>query len=405
MATEYLTNDIELTSVADAIRAKSGQTGQLVYPDGFASAVAGIKKAPTTPYMEAEYVAVEDGGGNANHYIKRAKLYNHTAIYTYEFAGQNQLQNLDFSDASNNITTIESMAFNLAQVNGLVLPNTISVLGDGCFNSAYITTLTVPPLVTVLPNNAFSLIQPLYNNETGEELPVNIILPQNLTKIGIACFDGASIKQIAIPDTVTEIGANAFNYCEQLASIALPSGLQKISSRMLAGCMSLTSITIPASVTEIGSQAFTSSGLTSITIPSTVTTLGSMAFNNCESLAHMDIQANVTEIPDDFATESGRTSVTLPDTVETIGRSAFLSGRARLAEITIPASVTSIGDYAFSQNASMATVICLATTPPTLGMDVFSLTTSSVIKVPAASVAAYKAATNWSSYADYIVGV
>ena len=37
--------------------------------------------APTTPYMEAEYVAVEDGGGTS-HYIKRAKLYNHTAIYT-----------------------------------------------------------------------------------------------------------------------------------------------------------------------------------------------------------------------------------------------------------------------------------------------------------------------------------
>lgn len=405
MATEYLTNDIDLTSVADAIRAKSGQTGQLVYPDGFASAVAGIKKAPATPYMEAEYVEDVDIDGNTAHYIKSAKLYNHTAIYTYEFAGQNQLKNLDFSDASNNITAIESMAFNLAQVNGLVLPNTISVLGNGCFNSAYITTLTVPPLVTVLPSVAFSLIQPLYNNETGEELPINIILPQNLTKIGISCFDGASIKQIAIPDTVTEIGDGAFNYCEQLASIALPSGLQKISSRMLADCRSLTSITIPASVTEIASQAFAGSGLTSITIPSTVTTLGSMAFNGCASLAHMDIQANVTEIPDNFATESGRTSVTLPDTVETIGRSAFLSGRARLAEITIPASVTSIGDYAFSQNASMATVICLATTPPTLGRDVFSLTTSSVIKVPAASVAAYKAADGWKDYANYIVAM
>lgn len=405
MATEYLTNDIELTSVADAIRAKSGQTGQLIYPDGFASAVAGIKKAPTTPYMEAEYGVGEDTDGITNHYIKRAKLYNHTAIYAYEFAGQNQLKNLDCSDASNNITAIEAMAFNQAQVNGLVLPNTISVLGNGCFNSAYITTLTVPPLVTVLPNNAFFIIQPLYNNETGEELPINIILPQNLTKIGISCFDGALIKQIAIPDTVTEIGDGAFNYCEQLASIALPSGLQKISSRMLAECRSLTSITIPASVTEIGSQAFASSGLTSITIPSTVTTLGSMAFNGCESLAHMDIQANVTEIPDAFATESGRTSVTLPDTVETIGRSAFISSRASLTEITIPASVTSIGDYAFAQNASMATVTCLATTPPTLGRDVFALSTGSVIKVPAASVAAYKAADGWKDYASYIVAM
>lgn len=405
MATEYLTNDIELTSVADAIRAKSGQTGQLIYPDGFASAVAGIKKAPATPYMEAEYVEDVDIDGNTAHYIKSAKLYNHTAIYTYEFAGQNQLKNLDFSDASNNITTIESMAFNQAQVNGLVLPNTISVLGNGCFNSAYITTLTVPPLVTVLPSVAFSLIQPLYNNETGEELPINIILPQNLTKIGISCFDGASIKQIAIPDTVTEIGDGAFNYCEQLASIALPSGLQKISSRMLADCRSLTSITIPASVTEIASQAFAGSGLTSITIPSTVTTLGSSAFNNCKSLAHIDIQAHVIEIPEGFAEESGRTSVTLPDTVETIGRSAFISSRARLTEITIPASVTSIGDYAFAQNASMGTVTCLATTPPTLGRDVFALSTGSVIKVPAASVAAYKSAAGWNIWANTIVAM
>lgn len=402
---EYLTNTADLTSVADAIRAKGGTSAPLAYPSGFVSAIQAIKSAPTTPYMEAEYGVGEDTDGITNHYIKRAKLYNHTAIYAYEFAGQNQLKNLDCSDASNNITAIEAMAFNQAQVNGLVLPNTISVLGNGCFNSAYITTLTVPPLVTVLPSNAFSLIQPLYNNETGEERPINIILPQNLTKIGISCFDGASIKQIAIPDTVTEIGDTAFNYCEQLASIALPSGLQKISSRMLADCSSLTSITIPASVTEIASQAFASSGLTSITIPSTVTTLGSSAFNNCASLAHIDIQAHVIEIPEGFAEESGRTSVTLPDTVETIGRSAFISARARLTEITIPASVTSIGDYAFAQNASMATVTCLATTPPTLGRDVFALSTASVIKVPAASVAAYKAAAGWSVWADKIVGI
>ena len=112
---EYLTNTADLTSVADAIRAKSGQTGQLVYPDGFASAVSGIKKAPTTPYMEAEYGVGEDTDGITAHYIKSAKLYNHTAIYAYEFAGQNQLKNLDFSDASNNFTAIVAMAFNQAQ--------------------------------------------------------------------------------------------------------------------------------------------------------------------------------------------------------------------------------------------------------------------------------------------------
>ena len=266
---EYLTNTTDLTKVASAIREKGGTSDPLVYPDGFASAVAGIKKAPTTPYMEAEYIAEVDLYGNTNHYINRAKLYNHTAIYASEFASQYRLNSLDLSDASNNITAIEEAAFQSARVKGLVLPNTISALHISCFNGAYISTLTVPPLVTVLTERAFSFIQPIYNEETGEELPINIILPQNLTKIGAYCFEGAQIKQITIPDTVTEIGDGAFIYCGQLASIT-----------------------------------------------------------------------------------------------------------------------------------------CLAATPPVLGTEAFSSDTAGfTIKVPAASVAAYKAATNWSSYADYIVGV
>lgn len=407
MATEYLTNDIELTSVADAIRAKSGQTGQLIYPDGFASAVAGIKKAPTTPYMEAEYIAEVSTAGSTNHYIKSAKLYNHTAIYASEFSGQHKLQNLDFSDASNNITAIESNAFQGAQVNGLVLPSTISVLGRECFTSASIATLTVPPLVTVLPRNAFSYIQSIYNAETGEELSINIILPQNLIKIGDHCFDGAQIEQITIPDTVTEIGNNAFYYCDRLASITLSLGLQKISDYMFTYCRSLTSITIPEAVTEIGVRAFESSGLTTITIPSTVTTLGSGAFRYCESLTSMDIQATVTAIPDEFATECPLTSLTLPSTLQTIGAYAFAKiAGFQVTELTIPASVTSIGDFAFGgNNPNQMTLTVLPTTPPTLGSTAFNLAAGSVIKVPAASVAAYKAATNWSSYADYIVGV
>lgn len=176
--------------------------------------------APITPYMEAVYVTVSDIDGSlGGHYITHAKLYNHTAIYAREFSGQIRLQNLDFSDASNNVRAIESNAFNQAQLNGLVLPNTIRVLGSACFGGAAIATLTVPPLVTVLPASAFEDVQPVYNNATDEELPINIILPQNLTKIENRCFMSAKIKQITIPDTVREIWDMAFNYCRQLASI------------------------------------------------------------------------------------------------------------------------------------------------------------------------------------------
>lgn len=369
--------------------------------------LATANAAPTTPYMEVEHVAKEDYDGDTNRYIYRAKLYNHTAIYACEFVFQYWLNSIAFGDASNNITAIEASAFQGARLNGMVLPNTISVLGKLCFQGAYVSTLTVPPLVTVLPQSAFSSIQPIYNEETGEELPINIILPQNLTKIEDYCFESSAIEQITIPDTVTEIGVAAFSYCGRLTSITLPPGLQKISNYMCASCRSLSSITIPAAVTEIGMHAFAGSGLTTITIPSTVTTLGSAVLSGCESLTSLDIQATVTAISDEFAIDCPLTSLTLPNTLQTIGVAAFFRNLGfQVTELTIPASVTSIGDNAFGSNSpNQMTLTVLPTTPPTLGGAAFNLAAGSVIKVPTASVAAYKAADGWKDYASYIVAM
>ena len=74
-----------------------------------------------------------------------------------------------------------------------------------------------------------------------------------------------------------------------------------------------------------------------------------------------------------------------------------------LRQITLPASLTSIGYSAFSNNENLARVICHATTPPVMRDWAFqSVSADLVIEVPAASVAAYKAAENWSEYADKI---
>ena len=42
----YLVTDTDLTSVADAIRAKSGGSGQLAFPAGWISEIAGISEIP-----------------------------------------------------------------------------------------------------------------------------------------------------------------------------------------------------------------------------------------------------------------------------------------------------------------------------------------------------------------------
>ena len=45
----YLTNDTDLTAVANAIRTKGGTSGQLTYPNGFVAAVEAIKTGGITP--------------------------------------------------------------------------------------------------------------------------------------------------------------------------------------------------------------------------------------------------------------------------------------------------------------------------------------------------------------------
>ena len=54
------------------------------------------------------------------------------------------------------------------------------------------------------------------------------------------------------------------------------------------------------------------------------------------------------------------------------------------------------------KNEAMTTVTCLAAIQPTFGHNALISTT---IKVPAASVAAYKADDRWKDYASYIVAM
>lgn len=367
----------------DAVEAKGGTIPQSETIDGLAAAVSSIKAAPTGPYMEAEYVEDSDGS-EQTHKIRTAKLYNHTRISAYEFYGQDKLRGLDLSDPSNNITVVEQQAFVSAGLYNLILPNTITTLQNACFAQASVATFTVPPLVTELPTSAFSGIGPYPRTDTGDDIPINIVLPVGLTKLGQACFFGSSIADITLPDTLTEIGEQAFYYCGALESIELPPALA-----------------------TIGEDAFSNSALAAVTIPASVTSLGMSAFAYCYNMGSIDIQAQVTVIPEGFAQDCPLSSIILPDTVQEIGAGAFMCGEnPQVTELTIPASVTSIGEMAFGQNVpTLLTLTVLPTTPPTLGKSAFNIGANTVIKVPAASVDAYKAADGWSAWADKITAI
>ena len=145
-----------------------------------------------------------------------------------------------------------------------------------------------------------------------------------------------------------------------------------------------TSLTIPNTITSIGDSAFRGWGLaTSLVIPSSVVSLGEYSFQNWTSATSLTIGNGVTSI-----------------------ETACFESWTSATSLTIGSSVADVYDYAFFGWSSLLEMTVLRATPPKITSIACSgLKASCVIKVPAASVVAYKAAPNWSAFAARIQAI
>lgn len=168
-----------------------------------------------------------------------------------------------------------------------------------------------------------------------------------------------------------------------------------------------TSLTIGSGVTTIGTYAFSSwSVATSLTLPNSVTSISDYCFTGWLLMNTLNLGTGLQTIaPAAFYNCRAVTSITIPNAVTTIGLEAFYDCRAATF-IQIGSAVTSIGGNAFYNAAACNELRCLPTTPPSILVSTFlNIKSTCVIKVPAASLAAYQAAANWSTYASKMVGV
>ena len=97
----------------------------------------------------------------------------------------------------------------------------------------------------------------------------------------------SNAEVVEIGSHVTSI-AVAFGDCTNLTSVTIPDSVTNIGYEAFCGCSGLTSVTIPNSVTNIEGFAFGyCSGLIDVTIPDSVTSIGGSAFSDFSSLVSM----------------------------------------------------------------------------------------------------------------------
>ena len=169
----------------------------------------------------------------------------------------------------------------------------------------------------------------------------------------------------------------------------------------------LLRIYIPNSVTVIGNQAFFHcSALQSVSIPNSVTRIGNQAFNNCIVLHFISIPNGVTRIENGlFGYCSALQSISIPNSVTSIGNGVFYNCIA-LQSVSIHNGVTRIENSAFYNCHVFEYDFSKFSRVPSIGTDVFkNILSSTKILVPSALYDTWVAATNWVTYANYMVSV
>ena len=297
---------------------------------------------------------------------------------------------------------------NFKDIEGIVLPDSITSIGASAFSGCTGLTSIILPFIGATKNGTenthFGYIFGADSySKNAQYVPstLKIVVISGGTRIGDSAFYGCKdITNIIIGNSIISIGNLAFYNCTSLTGITIGNGVTSIGGYAFNKCKSLTNITIPDSVTSIRFHAFDNctnlqfnaydnalylgnaenpylalvkandltittciisekakiicgsafescTGLTNITIPNGVIYIGNGAFRGCKGLTDITIPDSVTQISNDaFAICSGLTSIKIPNGVTSLESDVF-NGCTGLTSITIPDSVTSIGSYAF----------------------------------------------------------
>lgn len=216
-------------------------------------------------------------------------------------------------------------------------------VGNDAFASSGLASVTVSDGVDSIGTRAFFRNKGL----------VNVVLPGTILYVMDEAFrECGKMGNVSLKNAVF-IGFESFRACERIKNIVIPDTVTNLAPGAFRICRGAENIVIGKNVSEIGEYTFdTCIKAASVTFYGTVTKFHPYAFYKCDALVKADLR-DATEIGGyAFALCKSLSSVDFGDGLVSIGRYCF-SECASLEFITVPASVETIGDRAFAKCSSL----------------------------------------------------
>lgn len=325
-----------------------------------------------------EYVIVNSTAGHLKDAITAANK-DYTKLKNLKITGEINAQDFYFMKDSMDYLA----ALNLKEViirggqGSIEDYNDYEIPSEAMHGKKSLNLIVLPDKLTKIGIAAFADNQ----NLTG-----SLIIPEGVTEIKIGAFyDCRSMNgELSLPSTLKYIGTGiekwwfggTFTYCGFNSKLILPNNLECIAGyNTFANCEGLYGeLRLPEKLTEISDGAFAyCRNLTgSLTIPQGVHKIPNMAFACCNNLnGTLTLHDGISSIGESAFSETAlKGELKLPKNLTVISQNAFnqcdFSG-----ELVLPKSIRSIGNTAFKNNWRLMGIVEFPEGMQSIGEEAF----------------------------------
>ena len=204
-------------------------------------------------------------------------------------------------------------------------------------------------------------------NNSSSMLSGELAISESVKEIGFCAFIRcAGLTGIRMAENIISIGENAFQNCEGLVSVNIPGSVKNIGQLAFAYCSSLKNIIISEGVENIGIAAFGyCTNLNSITVPSSVKNMEKQTFYRCTNLTSVELSEGIKNIPQSMFYEcENLRNLKIPESVIEIEKWAFrgctsfksVGSSGSGASLEIPYTIKKLGMYVFQNCTNLESV-------------------------------------------------